>query len=96
MNIQENDHVIFKAAFQDALTSIGYRLSAIEFDKLWRRYDTLNSGMVNRKLFVAKITNKSESTDGRNLTSRNTNVRLNFSQTPPEESISTLENQLLL
>jgi len=78
LNLQENDHVIFKATFQDALVSIGYHMSPVEFDKLWRRYDPLNGGMVSKKVFIDKITNKSESPDRRSVVSRSTNVSNNW------------------
>jgi len=53
-------------------------MSPVEFDKLWRRYDPLNGGMVSKKVFIDKITNKSESPDRRSVVSRSTNVSNNW------------------
>jgi len=53
-------------------------MSPVEFDKLWRRYDPLNGGMVSKKVFINKITNKSESPDRRSVVSRSTNVSNNW------------------
>lgn len=46
---------IIKPAFQDSLANVGYKLTPLEFDKLWRKYDSKNTGIVSIDVFIGKL-----------------------------------------